>query len=91
MAAIDNPKAILSLEFGLPGRKQAVEIESGGRKFVSVTFRAPRDNLYQTTPRFRYSSQIEMRLPAGKTPPRIPFVVRSWRKAGRIKRPKPSR
>lgn len=90
MPVIENPRAILSLEFGLPGRKQAVEIESEGRRFVSVTFRAPRDNLYQITPRFRYSKQIEMRLPAGKMPPRIPFVVRSWRKAGGIKRPKPS-
>jgi len=80
---------IVSLEFGLPGRRVGVLVEAGEQQMRTITFRAPHHNLFQTTPRFRLSEPLELRLDKPVAATRLPFELRRWRRvkspAGRSK------
>ncbi|MEJ2085361.1 MAG: glycosyltransferase family 39 protein [Acidobacteriota bacterium] len=80
---------IVSLEFGLPGRRTGVLEVAGERQMSTITFRAPHHNLFQTTPRFRLSKPLELQLGKPVAATRLPFELRRWRRvksaAGRAK------
>jgi len=83
----DVMKGIVSLEFGLPKRKVGVDIEAGDQKLKSVTFKTSTHNRHQTTPRFRLTPEVVMRLEAPKRAAEIPFVVKRWRRPKSVSRP----
>jgi hypothetical protein len=74
------PIGIVSFEFGVPGREVDVEVRAGDQNLQSITFRAPRLNRIQTTPRFRVTPKVTMRLKKARKANQIPFVVRRWRR-----------
>lgn len=74
-------RARMSIEFMLPRTNRRVVIRAGERKIDVIQFRGPRLNKPATTQRFPAAQEVSMRLRKRPQADRIPFRVRTWRKA----------